>query len=284
MAPDAIHPTALVDPQANVATGVSVGAFSVVGPEVTLGPGVELGHHVVLEGRVVLEAGVKVGHGAVIGGEPQDLKFKPGTPSGVRIGPQTVIREYVTIHRATTPEGWTEVGAGCLVMGLSHIAHDCRVGNHVIIINYAGITGHCQIGDHATIGGYAGIVPFTRIGTHAYLGGCSKITADLPPFMLADGHPATVRGVNVIGLRRAGVAPADRRALQEAHRLLYRSSLSPQKAVERMRREVPATPLVEQLIQFVTSARRGLCGPPEGWGNSAASGAATADVEGERVV
>ncbi|OLC11990.1 MAG: acyl-[acyl-carrier-protein]--UDP-N-acetylglucosamine O-acyltransferase [Candidatus Rokubacteria bacterium 13_1_40CM_69_27] len=282
--PEIIHPRALVDPKATLGPGVRVGAFSIIGPEVTLGAGVEIGHHVVLEGRVVLEPRVKVGHGAVIGGEPQDLKFKPGTPSGVKIGAETVIREYVTIHRATQPEGWTEIGARCLIMALSHIAHDCRVGNGVIIINYAGITGHCQIGDHATIGGYTGIVPFVRVGAYAYMGGCGKIAADLPPFMLADGTPATVRGVNVIGLRRAGIAAPDRRALQEAHRLLYRGGLSPGKALERIRAELPANPLVEQLIQFVASSRRGICPPPDGWRDSASSGDATEDAERERVI
>ena len=115
---------------------------------------VELGHHVILEGRVELAAGVRIGHGVVLGGVPQDLKFKASTPSGVRVGAGSVLREYVTVHRATTAEGWTEIGRDCLVMGLAHVAHDCRLGDGVIVINYAGITGHCQIGDRATIGGY----------------------------------------------------------------------------------------------------------------------------------
>src|SRR5205085_368677 len=166
---------------------------------------------------------VKVGHGSVVGGAPQDLKHKDGTPSGVRVGADTVLREYVTVHRSTRAEGWTDIGRDCLVMGLSHVAHDCRLGDGVIVINYAGITGHCEIGDRATVGGLSGMVPFTRIGPCAYVGGMAKLTADVPPFVLVEGQPATARAINVIGLRRAGMAAGDRRALQDAFRILYRS-------------------------------------------------------------
>ena len=217
-----------------------------------------------LEGRVVLGPRVRVGHGAVVGGEPQDLKFKAGTPSGVRIGAGTVIREYVTIHRATHADAFTEIGEDCLLMATCHVAHDCRLGDGVIVINYAGITGHCEVGDRATIGGYAGIVPFTRVGTFAYVGGCAKVNQDAPPFMIAEGNLATVRGVNVIGLRRAGVGPAERRALRDAHRLFYRSGLVPAAALERMRREVEPTPHVKELVAFIESAKRGVLGPPLG--------------------
>jgi UDP-N-acetylglucosamine acyltransferase len=269
---EAIHPTALVDPKATLGRDVRIGAFSIVGPEVVLGDGVELGHHVILESRVEVGPRARIGHGAAVGGKPQDLKYQDGTPSGVRVGAETVVREYVTIHRATRPESWTEIGPRCLIMALSHIAHDCRVGQGVIIINYAGLTGHCEVGDYATIGGYTGIIPFVRVGTYAYMGGCGKITADLPPYMLAEGTPATVRSVNVIGLRRAGVPPADRRAVQDAHRLLYRSGLAPQRALERIRAELPPNRLVDTLVEFVASARRGICAPPGGWGGAGPEG------------
>lgn len=254
-----IHPTAVVDRRARLGPGVRIGAGAVIGPEVTLGAGTEVGHHAVLEGRVEIAEQVTIGHGAVIGGRPQDLKYRDGTPSGVRIGRGTVIREYVTVHRATTPEGWTEIGRECLLMALSHVAHDCRLGDRVILINYAGITGHCVIGDQATIGGYTGLVPFTRVGRLAYVGGQGKVTRDLPPFMLADGSPAVVHGVNLVGLRRAGVPADERRAIQEAHRILYRSGLTPARALERLRRELPAIPVVQALVDFVASARRGIC-------------------------
>jgi UDP-N-acetylglucosamine acyltransferase len=260
---DAVHPSALVDPHARLGARVRIGAYTVVGPDVVLGDDVELGHHVVLEGRVELAGGVRVGHGGVLGGMPQDLKFKEGTPSGVRIGSGTVLREYVTIHRATTPEGWTEVGRDCLIMGLAHVAHDGRVGDGVIVINYAGITGHCHIGDGATVGGMVGMVPFTRIGAGAYVGGMAKLTADVPPYMLVEGQPAVARAVNVIGLRRAGMVAAERRVLQDAYRLLYRSGLTPPRAVERMREELPACPPLLTLLDFIAGAtRHGICKGP----------------------
>jgi UDP-N-acetylglucosamine acyltransferase len=258
----AIHPSAIVDPQAEIGAGVRIGAFAIVGPQVTLGEDVEIGHHVVLEGRVVVGAGARVGHGSLVGGPPQDLKFDPDTPSGVRVGAGAVLREYVTVHRATRPEGWTEIGDGCLVMAMSHVAHDCRLERGVVLVNYVGVAGHCEIGERAMVGGLSGLVPFTRIGALAYVGGHGKVTADVPPFMIAEGSPATVRSVNVVGLRRAGIGAADRRLVQDAHRLLYRSGLAPRRAVERIRRELPATPLLERLLDFITASRRGICGPP----------------------
>jgi UDP-N-acetylglucosamine acyltransferase len=260
-----IHPSAVVDKSATLGADVRIGAFCVVGPETTLGDGVELGHHVVTEGRVVVAARARIGHGAVLGGVPQDLKFKAGTPSGVRVGEGTVIREYVTIPRSTQPEGWTEIGRDCLVMAMSHVAHDCRVGNGVIIINYAGLTGHCEIGDRATIGGFAGLVPFSRVGTHAYIGGMAKLNADVPPYMIVDGQPATARGVNVIGLRRAGMTPADRRTLQDAYRILYRSGLARARAAARIREELPMTEPIRVLLEFIDGAHRhGIVGAPDG--------------------
>jgi UDP-N-acetylglucosamine acyltransferase len=258
-----IHPSAVVDKAATLGAGVRIGAFCVVGPEAILADGVELGHHVVIEGRVALGPRVNVGHGAVLGGVPQDLKFKAGTPSGVRIGAGTVLREYVTIHRSTQPEGWTEIGRDCLLMAMSHVAHDCRVGHGVIIINYAGITGHCEIGDRATIGGLTGVVPFTRVGTHAYVGGVSKLNADIPPYIMAEGQPATARGVNVIGLRRAGMTPEDRRTLQDAYRVLYRSGLAPARAIARLREELPKTEPIRVLLEFIDGTHRhGMVGAP----------------------
>ena len=260
MSADGIHPTAVVDPKAIVAPSAKVGAFSVIGPEVTIAADAEIGHHCVLEGRVEIGERARIGHGTVLGGRPQDLKFKDGTPSGVRVGADTAIREYVTVHRATRAEEWTEIGSGCLIMAMSHVAHDCRLGDGVIVINYAGITGHCVIGERATIGGYVGIVPFVRVGAYAYIGGCSKVIADVPPFVLADGNPAGAHGINVVGLRRAGMNAADRRLLQDAYRVLYRSGLAPLRAVERIRQELPASGPILKMLEFIAGSRRGICG------------------------
>jgi UDP-N-acetylglucosamine acyltransferase len=253
---DAVHPTAIIDARARIGRDVRIGAFSVIGADATLEDGVEIGHHVVLDGHVVLGPRAKVGHGAVIGGFPQDLKWKDGTRSGVRIGGGTVVREHVTIHRSTKPDGWTEIGADCLLMATCHVAHDCRLDDGVIVINYAGITGHCEIGERATIGGSCGMVPFTRIGAYAYVGGMAKISADVPPYVLVEGQPAVARAINVVGLRRAGMLPADRRTLQDAFRILYRSGLGPGRAVERIREEITMTEPVRRLLDFIDKATR----------------------------
>jgi UDP-N-acetylglucosamine acyltransferase len=265
MAETRIHPSALVDPAARIGAGVAIGPFSIVGPEVTLGDGAVVGAHAVLEGPVVIGAGAAIGHGSVLGGLPQDLKFKAGTVSGVRVGARTVLREYVIVHRATTPDAWTEIGEDCLIMGMAHVAHDCRVGNGVVLINYAALTGHCEIGDRATVGGLTGLVPFTRVGEYAYVGGATKINHDVPPYTMVDGSPATARAINVIGLRRGGMPPADRRVLRDAFRLLYRSGLTPAAALDRVRTELPATEAAKRLVEFVEASRRGICPPVGGW-------------------
>jgi UDP-N-acetylglucosamine acyltransferase len=262
-----IHPTALVDSRARIGARVTIGAFSIVGPDVMLADDTQLGHHVILEGRVEIGSRAQIGHGAVLGGVPQDLKFKAGTPSGVRVGADTVVREYVTVHRATRADAFTEIGRQCLIMALSHVAHDCRLGNNVIVINYAGITGHCDIGDRVTIGGLVGIVPFTRIGEHAYVGGMAKVNADVPPYMLVEGQPATARGVNVVGLRRAGIGAAERRALRDAYRILYRSGLAPRRALERLREEMPLVGSVKTLVEFIEGGKRPIVGGPRGAGD-----------------
>lgn len=279
MPTDGIHPTAIVDPRAQIAPGVSVGAYSVIGPEVVLGAGCQVGHHVVLEGTVSVGERSRIGHGSLIGATPQDLKYRDGTPSGVRIGADTVIRELVTIHRSTREHGWTEIGHHCLVMSSSHIAHDCRVGNHVIIINYAGLTGHVEVDDGATVGGLTGIHPFTRIGAYAYVGGCSKVVRDVPPGIMADGVPATARAVNVVGLRRAGVDAESRRQLQVAFRIMYRSGETPRRAVQRIRAELPLLPVVTRFVEFVEASRRGIVGPPR-----PAAGIELAEAEEEPIV
>ena len=275
---ETVHPTSIVDGRARIAPDATVGAYAIIGPDVTIDAGATIGHHVVLEGTVVVGARAAIGHGSVIGGVPQDLKWKDGTPSGVRIGDDTVIREHVTVHRASRPDGWTEIGRRCLLMSTCHVAHDCRLGDGVILINYAGITGHCEIGDYATVGGLSGLHPFTRVGEHAYIGGCSKVVSDVPPYLLVDGVPATARGVNVIGLRRAGMPMPERRALQDAYRIFYRSGLAPSGALERLRQEFPESVPVLRLVAFIAASRRGVCGPPRG----ATDG--VTDTEGERVL
>lgn len=253
-----IHSTAVIDSRAELAADVSVGPYSVIGPEVRIGAGTEVGAHAVLEGRVAIGVRCRIGHGALIGGMPQDLKYKGGVPVGVRIGDDTVIREYVTIHRATREGLDTSVGDHCLVMASSHIAHDCTLGDHVIIINYAGLTGHVVVEDRATVGGLTGVHPFTRIGTYAYVGGCSKVIQDVPPFVMVDGTPATARAVNAVGMRRGGIDAGGRRQVKAAFRILYRSGLAPGAAVARIKTERGDHPLVARLVEFIEASRRGI--------------------------
>jgi UDP-N-acetylglucosamine acyltransferase len=253
-----IHPTAVVDRGAELAADVRVGPYSVIGPEVTVAAGAEIGAHAVLEGRVRVGARCRVGHGAIIGGVPQDLKFREGTPVGVSLGDDTVVREYVTIHRATHEGRDTTVGRHCLVMASSHIAHDCVLGDHIIMINYAGLTGHITVEDRVTIGGLTGIHPFTRIGTYAYIGGCSKVTQDVPPFIMADGIPAVARSVNAVGMRRGGIDSASRLKVRAAFRLLYRSGMAPGAAIKHVKQELGGHPLVDRLVEFVEASKRGV--------------------------
>jgi len=267
-----IHPTAIVDPKAELDATVSVAPYSVVGPDVRVGAGTEIGAHVVLEGRVVVGERCRIAHGAIIGGVPQDLKYRDGIPVGVRIGDDTVIREQVTIHRATHEGDDTRVGDHCLVMASSHIAHDCAIGDHVIMINYAGLTGHVSVGDYATVGGMVGVRPFVRIGAHAYLGGMCKVVQDVPPFVMVNGMPATARSVNVIGMRRAGIDGEGRRQVKAAFRVLYRSGLAPGPAIAQIKTELGDHPLIARLVEFAEASRLGIV-------SAAGSGAADEDEE-----
>jgi UDP-N-acetylglucosamine acyltransferase len=169
-----------------------------------------------------------------------------------------VVREYVTIHRATHEGHDTTVGRHCLVMASSHIAHDCVLGDHIIMINYAGLTGHITVEDRVTIGGLTGIHPFSRIGTYAYIGGCSKVTQDVPPFIMADGIPAVARSVNVVGMRRGGIDSASRLKVRAAFRLLYRSGMAPGAAIKHVKQELGGHPLVDRLVEFVEASKRGV--------------------------
>jgi UDP-N-acetylglucosamine acyltransferase len=256
-----LHATAVIDPRAELAAGVSVAPYSIIGPDVRIGEGTEIGAHVVLEGRVTIGARCRVGHGAVIGGVPQDLKYRDGTAVGVSIGDDTVVREYVTVHRATREGTDTRVGRHCLVMASSHIAHDCVLGDHVILINYAGLTGHVTVDDHATVGGLTGVRPFARIGTFAYIGGCSKVVQDVPPFVMADGAPATAQAVNLIGMRRGGIDAEGRRQIKQAFRILYRSGVAPRAATGRLKAELGDHPLIARLLEFIDGSRLGIVGP-----------------------
>jgi UDP-N-acetylglucosamine acyltransferase len=252
-----IHPTAIVDPAASVGRDVAIGPYCIVGPEVTLGDGARLISHVNVDGYTFLGAGCTVWPFASIGTRTQDLKFTGGRP-GVRIGARTNLREYVTVNAATADGDFTTVGDDCLIMATAHVAHDCIVGNGVIIANAGTLAGHVFIEDQAIIGGLCGVHQFVRIGRMSITGGCSKVVQDIPPFMTADGHPLGIHGINKIGLTRRGVSEETQAALKEAYRILYRQNLTSKAACEKIEAELPRTPELEHLTSFVRSSERGI--------------------------
>ncbi len=212
----------------------------------------------VLDGRATVGAGCTIFPFASIGTQTQDLKFKGGT-TFVEIGDRTTLREYVTVNSGTNEGDVTRVGNDCHIMAYSHVAHQCIVGNGVIISNCGTLAGHVVVEDRAVIGGLTGIHQFVRVGRMSFIGGCSKVTQDVPPFMLADGNPAAVRGLNSVGLQRWGILEANRRTLKEAFRILYRDRLpTTRDALDKMRANLPACTELEQLISFVAASERGI--------------------------
>jgi len=215
----AIHPAAVVSPQAEIAPDAKIGPYAVIEGPCFIGAGVEIGPHAVILPYVRLGEGVKIGPFCALGGEPQDLGFKGGE-TWLEVGPRTVLREGVTLHRATKEERPTRIGADCYLMGYAHVGHDCQVGDGVILTQSVGLSGHCQVGDHAIIGGQAGLHQFVRVGTRAMVGGASKVSHDVLPFTLADGNPAVHYRLNTIGLRRAGIVGERYKVLETAFRRL----------------------------------------------------------------
>jgi UDP-N-acetylglucosamine acyltransferase len=250
-----IHPTAIVDPGAQLGVDVRIGPYAIVGPHVSVGDGTVLGPHAVLERYVRMGERCRVHAGAVIGGDPQDLKFK-GEETWAEIGDDTVIREYVTVNRGTTQSFRTSVGKGCLLMAYVHLGHDCHVGDGVIFANTTGLAGHVTVGDRAIINGMVGIQQFLRIGTFAYVGGHSAVRKDIPPYCKTDGD--RVLGLNRIGLQRSGMSPESLAALTTAYRLFYRSRLNIGQALERARAELTAVPEVETFLAFIESSEKGV--------------------------
>lgn len=252
-----IHPQSVVDPSAQVAEDVEIGPFCVVGPEVSLGRGTVLKSHVNVDGRTVIGEGCTIWPFASIGTQTQDLKYDGGRP-GVRIGDGTTLREYSTVNAATADGDWTVVGARCHIMAYAHVAHDCVVGDEVIMANAATLAGHVTVEDQAILGGLSGVHQFVRVGKLSITGGCSKVVQDVPPFMMVDGNPLAVRGVNKIGLERHGADKAVVKGLREAYRLLYRRKLGVKEMLEESRRSLERSPQLEHLETFIQTAQRGI--------------------------
>lgn len=254
-----IHPSAIVSPDAKLAADVEVGPYSIIGPSVNIGKGTKIGPHVVIESHTDIGEHCHILQFASIGAPPQDLKFK-GEDTRVVIGNHNTIREFVTIHRATSADiGVTVMGDYNLIMAYCHIAHNCKLGNNVIMGNAANLAGHIHVEDYAIISGLSGIHQFTRIGAHSIIGGASAVPKDVPPFVVASGNRAKLYGLNLIGLKRRGFQKETIQALRDAYRIIFRSSLLLTKAIEKVRSDVASLPEVNHFVDFIENSPRGIC-------------------------
>jgi UDP-N-acetylglucosamine acyltransferase len=252
-----IHPTAVIDPTAHVGQTTQIGPYCIIGANVSLGEGCRLHSHVVIAGPTVIGDGNEFYPFCSIGQRSQDMKYD-AEPTHLEIGSGNTFREFTTVHRATSPGGVTRVGSHGNFLAYAHIAHDCTVGDHVIFSNNGTLAGHVVVGDHAVIGGLSGVHQFCRIGAHAIVGGCTKIVQDVPPFLIADGNPAEVRGVNHVGLERRGFAAEAIRELREAYKVIYRENLNTTQALEVLRSKFEGSELVTYLTDFIASSERGI--------------------------
>lgn len=251
-----IHPTAVVHPRAALGEGCEIGPYCVIGPDVVLGPGNRLHSHVVIDGETVFGRENEVYPFASIGLKTQDLKWRGGR-TRTELGDRNTIREGVTIHSATGDGEVTRIGSGNHILAYSHIAHNVVLGDQVIVSS-AGLAGHVVVEDRAVIGGHSLVHQFCRVGTMAIVGGCSKVVQDVPPYMLADGNPASVRSVNKVGLERNGVSEETAAALKSAFRILFRDNLSISNALAQIEHELPPLPEIRRLAQFIRASDRGI--------------------------
>ncbi len=251
-----IHPTAEVDPLAELAEGVEIGPYCVVGPEVTMDTGTSLESHAVVIGNTKMGRNNRVHSHAVIGGCPQLLKDL-GRDVGLIIGDNNTFREFVTVNTGTEHGGGpTRIGNHCLLMAFSHVAHDCVLANHVELVNNVLLAGHIHVQDRAIVSGAAAMHHFVTVGTLSFVGGLSRIVQDVPPYMIVEGNPSKVRGINIVGLRRNGVSEERIQAMKKAHRLIYRSQLTRTEALDELEAS-DATPEIKCLAEFVRNSIAG---------------------------
>lgn len=252
-----IHPSAVVDPQAEIGVDVQIGPFAVIEADVQVGDGCEIYPHAVIASGTTIGKKSRIFSGAVIGSIPQDLKFD-NEKTFVSIGANTTIREYATVNRGTNHSWTTRVGDNCLLMAYSHTAHDCQIGNNVVVANAVNMAGHVVIEEHVGIGGMCAIHQFVHIGAHSFIGGMSAITKDVPPFILAMGAPLTYGGLNSVGLSRRGFSAEVLSLLKKAYKVLYRQKLTKEQAIQRIEQEFELIPELVRLIDFLKGSERGI--------------------------
>jgi UDP-N-acetylglucosamine acyltransferase len=256
-----IHPTAIVHPGAQIAQEAEIGPYVVIGEHVRIGRGTKVGPHTVIDGWTEIGEDNTIFHMASIGAVPQDLKYR-GEETYLRIGNGNTIREFASLHLGTvTGDGETTVGNGNLLMAYSHVAHDCHVGNSVVMANAATLAGHVTVEDYAILGGLCAVLQFTRIGAHVMVGGATSVTMDVPPYTIVTGDRREVRlrGLNLVGLKRREFPESTIAGLKKAYKILALSGLKLTEAIERMKTEVPTSPEVEHFISFIESSKRGVC-------------------------
>lgn len=251
-----IHPTAVIDPRAEIAPGVEIGPYAIVEGPVRIGQGTKIWPHAYLAAPLEIGQNCQIHIGAVVGHLHQALREPQA--GGVRIGDRTIIREYAQVHRASQAGVWTTIGRDCLLMGFSHVAHDCHIHDKVILANGALVAGHVTIEEKAILSGHVAVHQFVRIGTLAMVGGLARVNKDVPPYFLVKGD-SEIWGINAVGLKRAGVSELGRAKIREAYRLLYRSGLNTTQALKAIQGIDGMVPEVERLIRFVQESRRGIC-------------------------
>ncbi len=257
-----VHPTAIVDPAAELAATVEVGPYSIVAAQVRIGEGTRIGAHCIIEGPTVIGRDNRIAPYCALGGAPQDKKYA-GEPTELHIGDRNTIREYCNINRGTAQDaGVTRLGDDNWIMANVHIGHDCQLGKQIVMANYSGLAGHVHLGDWVIVGGLSGVHQFCKVGAHTMIGSSSAVSQDVPPFMLVDGNPLTVRGFNIEGLRRRGFDAARIAAVKQMHRLLYRQQLTleqAREAITTLATEVPAAAAdVAMMTDFLAAASRGI--------------------------
>lgn len=254
-----IHKTAVVSSKAELENDVVIGPYCIIGDNVKIGKGTKIISNVNIEGITEIGENCTIFPFTIIGFPPQDLKYK-GEPTGVKIGNNNTIREYVTIHRASVSgDGWTSLGNNNFIMAYVHIAHDCKIGNSVIMANLATLAGHVMVEDFVFIGGLVAVHQFTRIGAYAMVGGFSGVGQDIPPFTMASGPRAKLYGLNSVGLKRRGFSDETLNMLKKAYKILFRDKLSLKEALSKVKKELPQIPEIIHLLEFIEANKRGIC-------------------------
>lgn len=254
-----IDSRAAVSPKAQLEPGVSVGPFAVIEENVTIGSGTVIGSHALVASGARIGRECRIHHGAVVGTPPQDLKFR-GEQTTLEVGSYTTIREYATLNRGTAERGRTTIGSHCFIMAYAHVAHDCSVGNNVILANSVNMAGHVVIEDHVVIGGLVPVHQFVRIGCHAMIGGGFRVPKDVPPYILAGQEPLVFQGLNLVGLKRRNFTRESLDLLRRAYQILYEGNLNVTQALERIRAEIPASEEIVHILEFIEKSKRGIIG------------------------